>query len=106
MRRLYPSDLSDARWNFVEPLIQKESVRGRKRSTCMREVINAINYRWSTGCAWRMLPHDYPPWETVYTYFDQWKRTGKLWQIREVLIRNSLYLPVSKKCSGHKSQSA
>lgn len=105
MRRLYPSDLSDVRWQFIEPLIQNDSLRGRRRSTNLREVINAINYRWNTGCTWRMLPHDYPPWETVYTYFDCWKKAGKLWQIREVLIRNSPYVPGKKDGRKFESQS-
>ncbi len=96
MRQSYPSDLTDARWKYIEPLIQTESLRGRKRSTNLREVVNAINYRWNTGCTWRMLPHDFPAWETVYTYFDRWKKSGKLWHIREVIIRKSLYVPGSQ----------
>lgn len=96
MRRAYPSDLSDARWKFIEPLLQTETSRGRKRSTNLREVVNAINYRWNTGCTWRMLPHDFPAWETVYTYFDRWRKSGLLWHIREVILRKSPYVPENK----------
>ncbi len=97
MREPYPSDLSDARWKFIEPLLHDtETTRGRRRSTNLREVVNAINYRWHTGCTWRMLPHDFPAWETVYTYFSRWKKSGTLWHIREVIIRRSLYVPNSQ----------
>ncbi len=105
MRRSYPSDLTDARWQFVEPLIQTESLRGRKRSTNLREVVNAINYRWNTGCTWRMLPHDFPAWETVYTYFDRWRKAGMLWQIREVIIRKSPYVSNTEVAYPYESQS-
>jgi len=105
MRRQYPSDLTNARWQFVEQLIKQDSARGRKRTTDLREVINAINYRWNTGCAWRMLPHDYPPWETVYTYFVRWGKSGKLWQIREVLLRKSPYVQNRKTLREHETES-
>jgi len=102
VRRPYPSDLSNARWQFISELIDDSSPHGRKRSTELREVVNAINYRWSTGCTWRMLPHDYPKWETVYTYFDRWRREGTLREIREIILRKSPYVPVvsEKKKSG------
>lgn len=86
-RRGYPSDLTDAQWRTVAPLMPPDPKRGRRRRTDMREVVNAINYRWTTGCVWRMLPHDFPPWETVYTYFRRWQRDGTLIRIREVLLR-------------------
>ena len=95
IRRSYPSDISNARWQFISPLVRSESLRGRKRSTELREVVNAINYRWTTGCPWRMLPHDFPPWETVYTYFDRWRNDGTLRQIREVILRRSPYISES-----------
>ena len=85
-RQPYPSDLSDAQWRNMEPLIPPERDRGRHRSTNVREVINGINYRWSTGCVWRMLPHDFPPWATVYTYFRRWQREGTLKELREGLV--------------------
>ncbi|WP_339746803.1 transposase [uncultured Rubinisphaera sp.] len=94
VRRPYPSDVSNARWQFISRLIDDSPSHGRKRSTELREVVNAINYRWSTGCTWRMLPHDYPKWETVYTYFDRWRREGTLREIREIILRKSPYVPV------------
>jgi putative transposase len=50
-------------------------------------VVNAVNYRWTTGCAWRMLPHDFPPWETVYTYFRDWRRNGTLPELRTICLQ-------------------
>ena len=84
-RRSYPSDLSDVQWRRVDPLIPPERTRGRHRSTHVREIVNAINYRRATGCAWRMLPHDFPPWGTVYTYFRAWERDGTLAEIWQAL---------------------
>ncbi len=96
-RKSYPSDITNARWKLISPLIEASQSRGRKRSTDLREVINAINYRWSTGCTWRMLPHDFPAWETCYTYFDRWRKQGQLWRIREILLRRSPYVPLDPK---------
>ncbi|MCA9115707.1 MAG: transposase [Planctomycetaceae bacterium] len=86
-RRLaYPSDLTDTQWKRLEPLLPAEKPRGRQRFTSLREVVNGINYRWSTGCVWRMLPHDFPPWTTVYTYYRQWLNDGTLLQIHDSLL--------------------
>ncbi len=90
-RTAYPSDLSENKWEKISPMISSQKVRGRNRSTDMREIVNGINYRWNTECVWRMLPHDFPPWETVYFYFKQWKNNGTLQKIREAMIsRNSV----------------
>lgn len=88
-RRPYPSDVSQRQWGLIARCLPEESSRGRRRSTDLREVVNAVNYRWTTGCAWRMLPHDFPPWETVYTYFRDWRRTGTLHDVRAVCPRRS-----------------
>ena len=66
MNRLsYPTDLTDDEWKILELLIPPAKPRGRPRETNMREVLNAIFYLLRTGCAWRLLPHDFPPWGTV-----------------------------------------
>ena len=75
-RPSYPTDLTDLQWKVLHPLIPPAKLGGRPRKTDTREVINAIFYLLRTGCAWRLLPHDFPPWGTVYTYFRQWKRDG------------------------------
>jgi len=95
MRRAYPTDITDARWRAVQTCIEPPAQRGRKRKVDLREVVNAINYRWTTGCPWRMLPHDFPAWETVYAYFGRWQKQGRLRQIREVLLRRSVYVPLT-----------
>ena len=97
-RKPYPSDLSDAEWQKIEPLIPKpKSNRGRKRKHSIREILNGIFYIVRAGCAWRMLPHDLPPWKTVYHYFHIWRKDGT-WahinaalraEVREAEDRNS-----------------
>jgi|GEM_PF-1398991 len=82
----YPSDLTDLQWTRLEALLPRESRRGRHRYISQREIANAINYRWETGCVWRMLPHDFPPWGTVYAYFRIWLRTGVIRQFRDLLL--------------------
>jgi putative transposase len=72
----YPSDLSDARWAILEPLLPQARPLGRPRATVLREVVNAILYRNRNGCTWRALPHDFPPWRTVYNYFQRWRDDG------------------------------
>jgi len=81
-RRAYPTDLSEAQWLILEPLLLPLlclSGRGRPRQVDLREVVNAINYVLRTGCAWRLLPHDFPAWQTVYGYFRRWRDSG-LWE--------------------------
>ena len=85
-RRRYPSDLTERQWSRVEPLLPELSRMGRPRGHALRNVLDAINYRWETGCVWRMLPHDFPPWGTVYTYFRTWQRSGVLRLVRDSLI--------------------
>lgn len=72
----YPSDLSEQEWAILEPLIPPAKPGGRPRSVEMREVINAILYVDRTGCQWRALPTDFPPWPTVWTYFRTWRNDG------------------------------
>ncbi len=74
MRKAYPTDLTDEQWELLEPLLPKAKPGGRPRRVELREVINAIFYLLMAGCAWRLLPHDLPPWQTVYSYFRDWKR--------------------------------
>jgi putative transposase len=79
MRKPYPSDLTDAQWELVRPLIPVFTV-GRPREVDMREVVNAILYLNRSGCQWDMLPHDLPAKSTVYEYFAQWRDDGT-WQV-------------------------
>jgi putative transposase len=83
--RVYPSDLTDAEWRIVEPLIPPAKEGGRPRSTDMREVFNAILYVDRTGCQWRALPHDFPPWSTVWNYFRTWRNDGSWHRLHTAL---------------------
>lgn len=86
-RARYPSDLSDSQWRRVQPLVERpENRRGRRPNVSMREIVDAMHYRWTTNCAWRMLPHDFPPWNTVYFYYRAWRSKGILPRLQAMLI--------------------
>ncbi len=74
----YPSDLTDGQWALIEPLLSPAKPGGRPEAHPRREVVNAILYVVRTGCAWRRLPSDFPPWETVYWHFARWRDDGSL----------------------------
>ncbi len=73
-RKAYPTDVNDAEWGIIEPLLPASQGIGRPRSVDLREIINGIFYVLREGCSWRALPHDLPPWQTVYNYFRHWQR--------------------------------
>ena len=81
----YPSDLTDAEWAHVEPLIPPAKRGGNRRHVEVREVINGLMYVLSTGCQWRAIPKDLPPRSTLYDYFDLWGWDGTLERIHEAL---------------------
>jgi putative transposase len=72
--RSYTTNLTDAQWALVVSMIPEAKAGGRPRSIDIRAVVNAIFYLLRTGCQWRLLPHDFPPWPTVYYYFRRWER--------------------------------
>src|SRR6516225_4910061 len=84
-RRRYPTDLSDAEWEQVEPLVPPVKQGGRPALHQRREIIDALAYWLRAGCAWRLLPHDLPPWQTVYHYWRIWRLEGRREQILAVL---------------------
>lgn len=88
-RTAYPTDLSDAQWKLLEPWIPPAKPGGRPRSVDMREILNAILYVLRTGCAWRLLPHDFPPWSTVYDYLRKFRLSG-LWHRIHDALRDQL----------------
>jgi putative transposase len=81
----YPSDLTDAQWRRLEPLIPAAKPGGRPRRADMREVVNAVLYVARNGVTWRALPHDFPPWRTVYHYFRAWRLDGTWESIHDAL---------------------
>lgn len=85
-RLRYPSDLTDGQWERVRPLVDRADPGRNGRDTDLRAVLDAVSYRWRTGCSWRMLPHDLPPWKTVYGHFRRWRKGGVLGEIRGRLI--------------------
>jgi len=72
--KCYPTDLTDEEWVRIEPFLPKPAKTGRRRGVDLREVLNAIRYLARTGCGWRMLPKDFPPWQTVYWWFRRFVR--------------------------------
>jgi transposase len=81
----YPSDLTDAEWGLVEPLIPPAKRGGRRREVDAREVLNGLLYVLSTGCQWRAAPKDLPPKSTLFSYFDLWNWDGTLGRIHQEL---------------------
>ena len=84
-RKAYPSDLTDEQWAYIEPLLPKQDKRGRKAQHPRREMLNALLYLVRSGCAWRMLPHDLPPWEAVYAFWKRLVEKGSLIAISDAL---------------------
>ena len=78
-RKPYPTDLTDEQWESLEPLLPEPrsgTGKGGRPAADLREVVNAIFYHLRGGLAWRLLPHDFPPWQTVYGYFRGWRLAG------------------------------
>jgi transposase len=88
-RQRYPTDLTDAEWAILEPLVPPVKPGGRPRQVDMREVFNAIFYLLRGGIPWRMLPHDFPPWKTVYHYFRLWRLEGT-WEKLNARLREQV----------------
>jgi transposase len=84
-RLRYPSDLTDAEWTLVEPMIPPAKHGGRRRTVEVREVVNGVMYVLSTGCQWRYLPKDLPPKSTVHDYLTRWNYDGTLERIHHAL---------------------
>lgn len=98
-RKPYATDLSDLEWLILEPLLLAAlslSNRGRPRQVDLREIVNAIRYVLRTGCAWRLLPHDFPAWQTVYGYFRRWRDSG-LWEQLNDNLRETLRLEADRE---------
>jgi putative transposase len=75
----YPTDLSNAEWSLLKPYLPTQKRRGRPRIHSPREIVNAVFYLLKSGCQWRMLPREFPPWKTVFHYFSAWRIDG-IWE--------------------------
>ena len=87
-RTAYATDLTDAQYTHIQPLLPAEqapSGRGRKRVHAFREILNGIFYLLRTGCQWRLLPHDFPPYGTVSYYYGLWRKSGLLDEVHDAL---------------------
>ena len=83
MSKQYPRELSDKEWELIAPIFVRHHIKnggrknaGRKPKYGPRVMLNAIFYILRAGCAWHLLPHDFPPWQTVYSQFQRWQRSG------------------------------
>ena len=94
-RKAYPSDLSDAEWEIIEPLLPAAKGFGHPRTVNLREILNAIFYVHRSGCQWEMLPHDLPPHGTVYKYFQKWERKG-IWKQIHDQLRHKLRIAMGR----------
>ena len=88
-RQPSPTDLNDTEWQILAPFIPAAKPGGRPETSPKREIVNALLYGLRTGCAWRFVPHDVPPWGIVYHYFSPWRKEG-IWQRINDTLRGDL----------------
>jgi transposase len=92
----YPTDLSDREWELIKHLVPEAKPGGRPEAYTKREILNGIFYLLRSGCSWRMLPHDLPPWRIVYFYFRQWRQDGS-WQVMHDLLRGDVRVAAGRQ---------
>src|SRR5215203_6896606 len=95
MRKPYPTDLSDAEWSCLEEHLPAPENCGRPRVHSLREILNAIFYIVRGGCPWRLLPHEFPPWKTVYHYFRFWRLDGT-WERMHQALRERVRVRIGR----------
>ena len=95
-RKRYPTDLTDDEWQVLAPLLPPAKPGGRPRSVDTREIVDAIRYVLRSGCAWRLVPHDLPVWQTVYYYFRRWERDGT-WERVARALRQDLRVALGRR---------
>jgi transposase len=94
-RQPYPTDLTDQEWALIQHLVPVAKSGGRPADYPRREILNGIFYLLRSGCSWRMLPHDLPPWRIVYHYFRQWRQDGT-WQHIHDMLRGDVRVATGK----------
>jgi len=97
MAQGYPSDLADAEWEVLQPLLPAAKPGGRPRTTCLRQVLDAIFYVLRSGCQWRLLPNEFPPYQTVDEYFRNWRLSG-LWERLHDTLRGDVREAAGRHC--------
>ena len=94
-RRAYPTDLTDAQWTILEPVVPAPKPGGRPAKHPRREIVNAMLYMLRSGGAWRLLPHEFPPWQTVYDYFRKWRIDGT-WERINTALREQVRIKAGR----------
>jgi len=94
-RRAYRTDLTDEEWAILEPFIPAPKPGGRPAKWSRREIVNGQLYVLRSGCQWDLLPHDFPPYKTVYDYYRQWRRSG-LWETMNTALRERLRIELGR----------
>lgn len=95
-RRRYPTDLTDAQWAILEPLVPAVRPGGRPATHARREIVDALLYVLRGGISWRSLPHEYPPWQTVYDYFRCWRDDGT-WERITAMLRERVRVKLGRE---------
>lgn len=95
-KQVYPTDLDDTQWLKIRPYLPAKASTGRPREHGWRKILNGIFYLLQSGCSWRMLPDDLPPWKTVYHYFRVWRRDGT-WERLNRRLREKVRLQFGKR---------
>ena len=95
-QQIYPTDLNDTQWSKIRPYLPAEAKTGRPREHGWRLILNGVFYVLQSGCSWRMLPRELPPWKTVYHYFRLWQKDGT-WERLNRLLREKVRLRFGKK---------
>jgi transposase len=95
-RKKYPGELTDKEWDLIQHIVEKtSSPRGRKPKYGKRKMLDAVFYLLRSGCSWRLLPHDFPPWQAVYAQFRRWKAEGLFEQLHSH-VRGSLRIMMGR----------
>ena len=95
-RKPYPTDVTDREWELIQPYVPRAKPGGRPEQYPKREILDAIFYILRGGCAWRLLPHDFPPWQVVYQYFWRWRNDGT-WQLIHDRLRGDVRMAAGKQ---------
>jgi putative transposase len=95
-RQPYPTDLTDAQWGRLEPYLPAANKDCRPREVPVRDILDAYFYLLRAGCSWRMLPHDFPKWKTVYSQVRRWKQAG-VWEAVHARVREDVRWEVEGK---------
>jgi transposase len=95
-RKPYPTDLNDKEWDLIKHLVPDAKPGGRPEKYPKREILNGIFYIVRGGCAWRLLPHDFPQWQIVYHYLWRWRHDGT-WQLMHDLLRSDVRVAAGRR---------